>query len=125
MPARRKPPHMSLTEARVLAALSRVRPRQASMSRSTLARACGYSSRSGTVNRALYGVPPGSSSGKPRPGLLNLGYVTALRPKGMPHDDFEICPAGQAALDAYLADHGPLPTATDQSSKTNKRYLAD
>ena len=102
-----------------MAALSRAR--QGHLSRAKVATACGYSASSGTVNRALYGVLPNSSSGKPRPGLFFRKYVTA---EGTHQGDLEILPAGQAALDAYVAAHGPLPAAKDQRSKTNKRYLA-
>lgn len=73
--------NLRIPQARVLRALmpgsaAKKPPR---LTRVELAEHAGFSTTSGTINRVLHGIPQGSSSGNPHPGLLDLGYVTLVR----------------------------------------------
>ncbi len=90
--------------------------------RTALAAYTGFTAISGSVNRALKGIRPGSSSGDAHLGLLALGYVVevVIDTEGVTEVCYKATPAGVAAFKAYIAINGPLPKRRDPSTCTNK-----
>jgi hypothetical protein len=96
----------------------------------------GYSTAYGcssAINRALHGIPAGSSSGAPHPGLLGLGLVEKIVfdaawygpdswDGGPAETVYRITAAGIRAYQAYLAHGGKLPPVKDAATCTNGRY---
>jgi hypothetical protein len=97
------------------------------LSRVKICQRAGFSEISGTITSALNGVPPNSSSGPARPGLVELGMVTkeTIDVDGEEELVFRITPAGRAALAAFFDAGGTLPKHRDKKSSTNLRYKED
>lgn len=129
------PPSASLIrtpQARVLAALVPEDPMGYVIdwpiwTRALLAVRAGYTAVSGTVTRALNGIRPGSSSGEPHAGLLDLGYIeeVVLDIDGVNEVNYRITAAGIRAYQEYVAAKGKLPELRDAASCTNHRYKAE
>lgn len=83
----------------------------------------GYTAVSGTINRILHGIPEGSSSGDPHPGLLEQGLMEEkeLDIDGLKEKNYRITPEGVKALEEYLA-WNKLPEIKDKSTCINDRY---
>lgn len=97
-------------------------------SRTDLAKKAGLSPLSGTVNRALNGIPEGSSSGDAHKGLVDLGYLKRIVIKDDSVDEicYEITKSGIKAIQAYLEDHaGRLSKTRDKEVCINHRYTAN
>jgi len=101
------------------------------LTRVEMASRAGINPTTGTVNRVLHGIPPGSSSGDPHPGLLERGLLHLER---IPEDGgsigsttvvyadyYRITEAGVTALRGYLLHH-ELPPVRDKSLCVNDRY---
>lgn len=88
-----------------------------------LAIAAGITPTTGTINRALNGIPKGSSSGDAHDGLLAMGLVekVVLDLDGRMEDSYRITRAGIAAAREWLK-HNRLPPTRDAASCTNARY---
>lgn len=122
---------LRIPQARVLKALAPPdgQPEWAwpTLPRFELAEAAGFVPTTGTINRVLNGVPPGSSSGASHPGLLELGLIkkTALvLDGGIVEANYQITAAGIAALKRFLAKHkGVVPKARTKESCINSRYV--
>lgn len=71
----------------------------------------GYSEISTGVVRPLRGIPVGSSSGTPHPGLLGLGWVEmiAVDVDGVTENNYRITASGVVAYKAFLSQGGKLP----------------
>ncbi len=93
--------------------------------RSTLGVKAGFTVVSGSVTRALNGIKPGSSSGKPSPGLLALGLAKAIdiNVDGVVEINYRITGAGIQAIRDYLAAGNKLPNLRGASVHTNNRYI--
>lgn len=119
---KRLPPRrLRIPQARVLLALV---PKSGSktlpvLPRVELAKSAGFSPTSGTINRALHGIPKGSSSGHPHKGLLALGLLECIDRNGI--TGYRITPSGLNAAGEY-AD---LPKMRDKTICINSRYLDD
>lgn len=91
------------------------------LNRPKLCQAAGFSPTSGTITNALNGIRPGSSTGSPRLGLVQMGLVERLELDidGAMEVAFVITAAGRQAL----ADRGEeLPPLRDKDLSTNNRY---
>jgi hypothetical protein len=113
----------TVPQARVLKAL---RDAGAALSRPEIAERAGFTGKSGTVTRAMNGIPEGSSSGKRQRGLIDLGYVERKEMKtggGSAQTVYTITDGGLRALNEYLStdDLGELK---DKEQCTNQRYKA-
>lgn len=109
-------------QVRVLKALMSDARGRPSLTKPQLARGAGFNRTSGSVNRALYGIPEGSSSGKPFPGLLCLGLVSQISIDG--ETVYQISSLGEETLVEILAGFpdGKLPKARVKGWSLNKRY---
>lgn len=123
-------PPIRTPQARVLAALV---PDDVSVpvfdwplvTRAQLGVRAGYTAISGTVTRALNGIRPGSSSGDPHLGLMDLGCIeeVVLDIEGTKEVNYRITKRGIAALLTYMKEYGAtLPVVRDASVCTNERY---
>lgn len=110
---------LRLPQARILLALRS----GACLTRNKLAEAAGFSVISATVWRALNGVREGSSTGDPRPGLLELGYVSKedLDIDGVAETNYSITESGIEAIDEWL-QHNEVPEVRSRELSVNKRY---
>ncbi len=88
------------------------------LKRSEMASHASFTSISGTINRALTGIPEGSSSGPPQSGLKHLGLVEVI---GVHH---RITLKGVLTLVEFFIDRGylDLPPVRDAITHTNRRY---
>lgn len=96
--------------------------------RSVLVHRAGYSPISGTINRVFYGIPEGSSSGEPHPGLIQLGMVeiVELDISGVSENNYRITKKGIIAFQSYIKRYGDkLPPLRDPAICTNDRYLKE
>jgi hypothetical protein len=117
-------------QARVLAALQPANPSDPRRDWPTYCRAqlsarAGYTTRSGSLTRALNGVRFGSSSGDPHPGLLIRGFVEeeTLDIDGVKEVSYRATPAGVRAYRAWLESRGgKLPKMRDAEASINRRY---
>ncbi|HZL35055.1 MAG TPA: HNH endonuclease [Tepidisphaeraceae bacterium] len=87
------------------------------LTKAELAQYIGFSDISGTINRALYGISGGSSSGNPNRGLLDRGLVH--RAEAGSGEGFQITPQGLKAIQEY----GELPNLRNREICINHRYL--
>lgn len=94
------------------------------LTKAALAEAAGFSPGSGTINSSLNGVPEGSSSGKPRLGLLEmeLVYRVELDIDGVMEMVYFITPKGREALRDWMTSNGGLPKMRSKEASTNLRY---
>lgn len=94
------------------------------MTKPALSEAAGFSVGSGTINSSINGVPENSSSGKARPGLLEMKLVRRidLDVDGQSELVYVITEAGREALRAWMAERGGLPPMRDKTISTNRRY---
>lgn len=92
--------------------------------RVSLASRAGFIPTTGTINRVLNGIPNGSSSGEPHPGLLERGLMKAesLETDSGFETVYRITAAGIREVEAYLADIGRLPKKRDKELCVNDRY---
>lgn len=131
-PFRGLPPERGLRvpQARVLAALAPADPslpqcRWPLLTRSALGVGAGYTPISGTVNRALLGIPVNGSrkTGEPHPGLIARGLVEAIEIDldGVVEVNYRATPAGLTAYLEHVATRG-IPPIKDAASCTNDRY---
>lgn len=97
------------------------------MGRAIIARRAGYTEVSGSVTRALNGIPEGSSSGDTHPGLIELGMVIpfVVDLDGVEEPNFQITLLGLQALEDYLRAGGSLPPVRNASICTNHRYMIE
>jgi hypothetical protein len=110
---------LRLPQARVLRALMPTGDGKTApvLTRVQLAQRAGFSPTSGTINRALHGIHPDSSSGSPYQGLLDLGLVGEVELDGI--KAYRITPDGRKAIEKL----GELPKLKEKASCTNYRYL--
>ncbi len=113
-------------QARVLAALMPDDPTEPVsewplVNRAQLSVRAGYTAISGSVTRVLNGIPAGSSSGDPHPGLLVRGMVeeVALDVDGVREVNYRATPLGVRAYQSYLAARGGVPPLKDAGSCVN------
>jgi len=98
------------------------------VTRAQLCVRAGYSTAYGcssSINRALHGIPAGSSSGPPHPGLLARGLVeeVVLYIEGRAEDNYRATAAGVRAYQAHVATSGgKLPEVKDAALCVNNRY---
>lgn len=83
----------------------------------------GTSTKSMSPNRALNGIPAGSTSGEPHPGLLARGMVEemVINIDGVTEKIYRITPKGFEALKLFLAANGGRMPGKRNGS-VNKRY---
>lgn len=96
-----------------------------SLCRTDLASKAGFNPTTGTINRVLHGIPQGSSSGEPHPGLLERGLMKAtdLDIDGVAETQYRITAAGIRAYERHVAEHGDrLPKRRDKALCVNDRY---
>lgn len=123
-------PSVTVPQARVLKALMPQFPDDPEFewpvfTRSVLNVRVGYSAISTGITRPLRGIPVGSSSGKPHPGLLDMDMVeiVTLDIDGIKEDSYKITALGILAFQKYVSVHGDnLPVMKDASVYTNERY---
>jgi len=87
-----------------------------------MAEEAGFSTISATTWRALNGVRRGSSTGGPRPGLLELGLVAKEQLEieaGLVETVYQITKLGRAVLEQQGRK---LPELRSKESSINKRY---
>lgn len=91
------------------------------LSRSKINEKCGLALTSGTVTRAMHGLPGNTSSGPAFPGLVNLGLVsvTDIDVDGVLERCYQITPLGLNVLECCDKD---LPKVRSKEASTNKRY---
>lgn len=89
-----------------------------------LSRLTGYSQRSGTVNRALNGIPCTCRTGEAHEGLLGMGMVVerVLDIEGMEEVNYRATEKGVRAYQAFVVRHGELPAVREKTGCVNKRY---
>lgn len=130
LPSRDSKPSLTLKipQARVLQALLPINPKVDQddwplYNRVVLAEYAGFNPTTGTINRVLNGIPAGSSSGAPHPGLITRGLmvVIAVQSDGVSQDHYRITPLGVEAIRAFLATN-TIPDTRDKASCTNDRY---
>lgn len=125
-----QPPHaLRVPQARILSALLPPYPDDPPsewplVTRQVLARRAGYTPISGTINRVLHGIPPGSSSGEPHPGLLDLKLIEKLKVDvdGVSEDNYRITPEGIRAIQHYFASGKRIPELRNREYCINDRY---
>lgn len=110
-------PELRTPQARVLSALAA--EGLPALTRQEMAESAGFSPLSGTVWRALNGLPEGSSSGDAHAGLLRMGMVVELTLDidGIKEVRYRITLAGLDALRRWQS----VPMRSKERS-TNKRY---
>jgi hypothetical protein len=113
---------LRLPQLKVLAALG-----SSSLRREDLAAKAKFRPKTGTINAALHGVKEGSSTGSPRPGLLEMGMVDRIELDidGLVELRYVATDKGKAALARWLDEHGPLPVGRDKDASVNRRYLSN
>lgn len=132
VPRDTKPPlALKIPQARVLKALLPINPKADQedwplYNRVVLAEYSGFNPTTGTINRVLNGVPPGSSSGAAHPGLLDrkLMIMIPVNSDGVAQAHYRITPFGIDAIVAFLATN-VMPDTRDKASCTNDRYAVD
>lgn len=117
---------LKIPQARVLRALLPDDPtdhwrRWPSYNRAMLATYSGFNPTTGTINRVLNGIPEGSSSGTPHPGLLERGLLTTFYLEDITEVQYRITEDGIKAIQLYL-EHNKLPDPREKSKCTNDRY---
>lgn len=128
-PFQQDPVRLRTMQARVLSALIPSTPEMPVESWPVLCKAqlgirAGYTAISGSITRALNGIPPGSSSGEPHLGLLDLGLVISiiLDIDGLEEVNYRTTPAGVAAYQTHIAERGELAKRKSVTASTNQRY---
>lgn len=93
------------------------------LNRSALGVQAGYTAISGTVTRALNGVPEGSPN-NPHPGLLERRLIEEVEielDSGV-EINYRITAIGVIVFKQWLADGNTIPPPRDKSLCTNDRY---
>ena len=119
---------LKMPQARVLKALLPTNPKADQedwplYNRVVLAEYSGFNPITGTINRALNGIPEGSSSGDSHPGLLARGMLTMISvdSDGVAQAHYRITLLGIEAIVAFLATN-TIPPPKDRATCTNSRY---
>lgn len=118
-------PSLRIPQVRVLKALMpKKNGEKPLLDRMSLAKKAGFNPTTGTINRVLNGIPEGSSSGQPHPGLLELGYIKrrALDIDGVIEVNYYITADGIKALVKYLTANRRIPEVRSADLCTNERY---
>lgn len=116
-----------LPQYRVLLALMPKNGRKPVKTRQQLSEAAGFRPGTGTANRVLNGIPEGSSSGTPHPGIVAAGWVTRHDVEldgGVKEIIYEITAAGIRAVKAFAQATGRTAPGEVRSAdvSTNARY---
>jgi len=116
--------NLKVPQVRILKALAPKGGKSPALTRDKLREKAGYSAISGTINRVLNGIPEGSSSGNPHPGLLALGLIkrVELDVDGKLESAYQITAKGIKALESYIEENGKTLKGRDKSACINQRY---
>lgn len=91
------------------------------LSRPDLCKAIGWNEKSGTLNKALRGVPPTVKTDRPYPGLLGMGLVVKLEldVDGFKEVMYKLTDEG---VEEEKQHQGELKPMRDKGISTNNRY---